>query len=79
MTNSMLSPPIVNASSTFALRATVRPPRIPSSCVMIALQVESSTRSTIERGLNPPKMTECTAPMRAQASIATTSSGTIPM
>ena len=75
----MLSPPMVSASSTFALSATGRPPRRPSSCVMIALQVESSTRSTIDRGLNPPKMTECTAPMRAHASIATTSSGTMPM
>ena len=36
-------------------------------------------RSTSESGLNPPKTTECGAPMRAQARIATGSSGTIGM
>jgi len=46
---------------------------------MIALQVESSMRSRMERGLKPPKMTEWMAPMRAQASIAAASSGTIPI
>ena len=30
-------------------------------------------------GAKPPKTTECTAPSRAQASIATTASGTIGM
>ena len=42
-------------------------------------QVESSMRSRMERALKPPKMTECTAPMRAQASMATASSGAMPI
>ena len=36
-------------------------------------------KSTIESGENPPKITECTAPMRAQASRAMGSSGVMPM
>jgi len=39
----------------------------------------SSTRSAIAWALNPPKITEWIAPIRAQASIAIASSGTMPM
>ena len=46
---------------------------------MIALQVESVTRSAIAEALKPPKITEWIAPIRAQASIAATTSGVIPM
>ncbi|CAI1930213.1 Uncharacterised protein [Serratia marcescens] len=34
-------------------------------------------RPATASGEKPPKITECTAPMRAQASIATAASGTI--
>ncbi len=37
----------------------------------------SSIRAASSAGANPPKTTECTAPIRAQASIATTASGII--
>ena len=39
----------------------------------------SSIRIASSWGANPPKTTECTAPIRAQASIATTASGIIGM
>ena len=45
----------------------------------MATQVASLTRSTIASAAKPPKITECAAPMRAQASIATGSSGIIGM
>ena len=39
----------------------------------------SSIRLASSFGANPPKTTECTAPMRAHASMAMTASGTIGM
>ncbi len=39
----------------------------------------SSMRTASSCGAKPPKTTECTAPIRAQASIATTASGIIGM
>ncbi len=39
----------------------------------------SSMRAASSCGAKPPNTTECTAPSRAQASIATTASGTIGM
>jgi hypothetical protein len=39
----------------------------------------SSMRLASSLAANPPNTTECTAPMRAQASIAMTASGTIGM
>ena len=39
--------------------------------------VESIMRPATASGEKPPKITECTAPIRAQASIATAASGTI--
>ena len=39
----------------------------------------SSIRLASSFGAKPPKTTECTAPMRAHASIAITASGTIGM
>ncbi len=67
------------AASTFALRSTTLPRRHAPSQVRITLELASWTRSAIAWALNPPKMTECGAPMRAQASMATASSGTMPM
>ena len=39
----------------------------------------SSMRAASSAGANPPNTTECTAPIRAQASIAMTASGIIGM
>ena len=46
---------------------------------MMIVDCASVTRSTIAWLLNPPKMTECVAPSRAHASIATAASGIIGM
>ena len=54
-------------------------PRRPVSCVTSILQAESWMRSRSESGENAPNTTECTAPMRAHASMTTGSSGTICM
>jgi hypothetical protein len=40
---------------------------------------QSLMRSRKDSAANPPNTTVCGAPMRAQASMATTASGTIPM
>ena len=45
----------------------------------MTLASASLTRSMIESGEKPPKITEWAAPMRVQASIATGSSGIIGM
>ena len=71
--------PLAMASSTLALSGTFLPRRQPMSAVTSATQPESLTRSTIESGEKPPKITECAAPIRAQASIATGSSTIIGM
>jgi hypothetical protein len=47
----------------------VLPPRSPSSAVMTTLQLASTTRSCSDSAEKPAKTIECTAPMRAQASI----------
>ncbi len=52
-------------------------PRTPVSWVINTLQAESLIRSRRESGLKAPKTTECTAPMRAQASMATGNWGII--
>ena len=46
---------------------------------MIAFGRASSMRTASSCAAKPPKTTECTAPSRAQASIATSASGTIGM
>jgi hypothetical protein len=71
--------PFAIASSTFAFSGTFVPRRRPWSAVTIATHSESLTRSTIESGEKPPKITECAAPIRAHASIATGSSTIIGM
>ena len=65
------------AASTFAFSGTVLPPRRPSSAVMTSLLWLSAMRSAMECGAKPPNTTVCTAPMRAQASIAIAASGII--
>ena len=68
-----------SASWVLPLSGTARPPRGPSSAVTTTRQSESRIRSRSASGENPPNTTECTAPIRAQASIATAASGTIGM
>ena len=70
-------PGFFNASSTFALSAMRLPPRRPSSAVMTSLLPQSAMRSAIDCAAKPPNTTEWIAPMRAQASMATTASGII--
>jgi hypothetical protein len=54
-----------------AFSGTLRPPRTPSSAVITStLDSQSLMRLGQESGEKPPKTMECTAPMRAQASIA---------
>ena len=57
----------------------LRPPRRPSSAVMRTLEAASFMRLASDSGEKPPNTTECMAPMRAQASIATAASGIIGM
>ena len=66
----------VSASSAICLSGTMLPRRYPPSAVTSTLHCESLMRSRSESLLKPPKTTLCTAPMRAQASIAIASSGT---
>ena len=67
------------AASTLGLSSDGAPRRKPPSAVITTLHSASLMRSMSESGLNPPNTTECGAPMRAQASIATGSSGIIGM
>jgi len=66
-------------SSTAVFSGAALPRRKPPSAVITATQPPSWTRSRMALALKPPKITECGAPMRAQASSATASSGTIGM
>ncbi|MNK60589.1 hypothetical protein D3C87_797250 [compost metagenome] len=59
-----------SALSTLAFSGTFLPPRQPSSAVMTKVEPQSSIRPAMLSGEKPPKMTEWTAPMRAQASMA---------
>ncbi|MCY1295927.1 hypothetical protein D9M70_452910 [compost metagenome] len=61
---------LCSAWSTFFFSGMYLPPRTPSSAVITVRQSESRMRSRSESGEKPPNTTECTAPMRAQASIA---------
>ena len=66
-----------SAVSTASLSGKTRPLRFEPFAVMTSFAAASSTRWRIASAEKPPKITECTAPMRAQASIATTASGSI--
>ena len=66
-----------SARSTLALSGIVRPPRRPSSAVITRRESQSRMRPAMDSGEKPPNTTECTAPMRAQASTATAISGII--
>ena len=76
----MLSqPPIASASSTIVFSGSGLPPRSCSSAVMTATAPASMIRSCSDFAENPPNTTECVAPMRAHACIATTPSTDIGM
>src|SRR5215211_6014100 len=66
-----------SVSSTCCLTGAVLPLRRAPSTVTSALAFETSMRSLTDSTLKPPNTTLCGAPMRAQASIATTTSGII--
>ncbi len=63
--------------STSLLTGAVLPLRRAPSTVISALALENAIRSCTDSALKPPKTTLCGAPMRVQASIATTTSGII--
>jgi hypothetical protein len=65
--------------STSGWYATVRPGSRPHDAVSRSFGRASSMRLASARAAKPPNTTECTAPSRAQAGIATTDSGTIGM
>ena len=66
------------ASSALSLSGTTEPRRQAPSAVMSTFASASMIRSRSDSALNPPNTTECAAPMRAHASIAIGSSGTMP-
>jgi len=78
-TFSTVAQPSLRARSTLAFSGTVLPPRMPPSAVMTALAPASSMRSFRASAEKPPNTTEWVAPIRAQACMATTASGTMGM
>ena len=68
-----------SATSRLALSGEGAPLRYPASAVIATTAPASLMRSISESGLNPPNTKLCAAPMRVQASIATTVSGIIGM
>ena len=71
--------PPASASSAFCLSGTTWPRRYAPSAVMSTFACASLMRSFSASALKPPNTTECAAPIRAHASMAMGSSGTIPM
>ncbi len=68
-----------SATSVLALRGTTEPRRQAPSWVITTLASASMIRSARASEEKPPNTTLCTAPMRAQASMATGSSGIMPI
>ena len=68
-----------SAASSIGLYSTTRFGSIPQDAATTTSGLASSMRIDSSPGAKPPKTTECTAPMRAHASIATSASGTIGM
>ena len=64
-----------SAWSVLAFKGMGRPPRTPSSEVMMRFESQSWMRPARASGEKPPKTTEWMAPMRAQARTATAISG----
>jgi hypothetical protein len=68
-----------SAASSIGLYSTMREGSMPQLADTTTFGSASSMRAASSCGAKPPKTTECTAPSRAHASIATTASGTIGM
>ncbi len=66
-----------SAWSTLAFSGTAAPLRQPPSQVMTTFAPASFIRSRSASAEKPPNTTECTAPIRAQASMAIATSGII--
>ncbi len=67
------------AASRIGLYSMIRATSMPQEAETTTLGLASSIRTASSCGAKPPKTTLCTAPSRAQASIATTASGIIGM
>ena len=67
------------AASNIGLYSTIRDGSIPHDADTTTDGRTSSIRTASSWAANPPNTTECTAPSRAQASMAMTASGTIGM
>jgi hypothetical protein len=67
------------ALSSSGLYSTIRLASMPQDADMTTRGCASSIRTASSGAANPPNTTECTAPSRAQASMAITASGTIGM
>ena len=67
------------AASSSGLYDTTRPGSIPQLAERMTFGLASSMRVASSLAAKPPNTTECTAPMRAQASMAIAASGTIGM
>ena len=67
------------ASSSSGLYSTTRANSMPQEALSTALGCASSMRLASSGAAKPPNTTECTAPMRAQASMATAASGSMGM
>ncbi len=63
------------APSSKGLYSTIRPGSIPQEAAIITFAPLSSILTASSLAANPPKTTECIAPILAQASIATAVSG----
>src|SRR6185295_10466633 len=61
---------LASAASTFCLSGTTLPRRQPPSAVMTSRAFASLLRSATASAEKPPKITECTAPMRVHARMA---------
>jgi len=70
---------LARASSMIGLYSTTLAGSMPQDAATITFGVASSMRLASSFGANPPNTTECTAPSRAHASIATTARGTMGM
>ena len=70
---------VFNAWSSLFFNGEPFPPRTPKSLVITTVESQSAIRSATLFALKPPKTTEWTAPIRAQASKATHVSTTIGM
>ena len=70
---------MASALSSIGLYSTTRDGSMPQDAETTTLGCASSMRTASSCAAKPPNTTECTAPIRAQANMATTASGIIGM